>query len=232
MVNEIGSVTSLPVTASRQGQPALAPPVSGSARVIPMQPARMEAAASLSLYAQKIAQRSGQGEGMAEVAVEVRKADAALGLAGSLLDKIKDNLTQIVKQYPPFAQQSNERIELLNSISGLRKQLDALAFPPERKAQDAMPIPLYPEKSDVLMAILDPNKATDEEVRSALDEVQRLQEGVTNRREQMWKDVAQFVREPSVSQAEADLSALQRYVETSSLGGLGAGQRPSLAAAL
>jgi hypothetical protein len=95
-----------------------------------------------------------------------------------------------------------------------------------------MPIPLYPEKSDVLMAILDPNKATDEDVRSALDEVQRLQEGVTNRREQMWKDVAQFVREPSVSQAEADLSALQRYVETSSLGGLGAGQRPSLAAAL
>ena len=232
MVNEIGSVTSLPVTASRQGQLEVGSPASGGARVIPMQPARMEAAASLSLYAQKVAQRSGQSEGMTEVAVEVRKANSALGEAGEILGKIKENLTQIVKQYPPFAQESNQRVELLNAISGLRKQLEALAFPPERKSQDAVPIPLYPEKSDVLMAILDPKKSTDEEVRSALDEVQRLQDGLANRREQMWKNVAQFVSEPSVAQAEADLSAVQRYVEVSKVAGLGAGQRPNLAAAL
>lgn len=225
MVNEIGSVTSLPVTALRSGQPATAPAVPGGGRVIPMQSSRAaghaDASASLSAYAQKVAQKSGQGEVLAELAVDVRKINVGLDKADALLNQIQENLTKIVKQYPPFEQESTERVRLLNTISGLRKQLDALAFPPERKSQESAPVPLYPVKGDLAVPELDPKQATDAEVVSALEQIEKMRAGVAAQRERLWKDVTAFVSEPTVAQAEADLAALQQFVGSSSGVGLG-----------
>ncbi|MEW6677856.1 MAG: hypothetical protein AB1421_08030 [Pseudomonadota bacterium] len=127
-----------------------------------------------------------------------------------LLAQIKERLTHIVKQYPPFSQDSPQRITYLNSISGLRKQLDALAFPPERKAQQAetaslglpsVPGPSLPAKGDLAIPELDPRKATDEEVRSALDAVVAAQARVTEAQDSMWDAVVRFVGDDNLAPA-------------------------------
>jgi len=240
MVNEIGSIPSVAVTAPRSGQvPANASgSVSASAsnasgRVLVMPSA---STASVSVYSQVVAGRAARVEGMAEAAVQVRKADGAMAKADALLDQIQENLTRIVKQYPPYGQDSPERLRYLNAVSGLRKQLDALAFPPERKTDEVVPVQIYPVKAELSVPELDPETASDESVKSALDTVSQARESLSAHREQMWRDVAGFVGKEADGrqevQAEQDLSAVQRYVASNPGEALGLGRRESAATGL
>lgn len=77
------------------------------------------------------------------VADLVKHTDAALREIGQKLGEMRDTLRQVVKQYPPYPQESRERMEFLNSLSGLRKQIDALTFPPP----DREPITLIGDPS-------------------------------------------------------------------------------------
>lgn len=60
----------------------------------------------------------------------VKQTDTALQNIGQKLGEMQDILQRVIKQYPPYPPENRERMEFLNSLSGLRKQIDALTFPP------------------------------------------------------------------------------------------------------
>lgn len=67
------------------------------------------------------------------VADLVKHTDASLREIGQRLGQMRDTLQQVIKQYPPYPLESRERMEFLNSLSGLRKQIDALTLPPPNR---------------------------------------------------------------------------------------------------
>jgi hypothetical protein len=77
------------------------------------------------------------------VARNIRVADQSMGKIEDLIQKMKDNLNGIVKQYPPFPPGSEERVRLLKNFNSFRKQIDQLTFPP--KETGAMKIMADPE---------------------------------------------------------------------------------------
>ncbi|HRH79811.1 MAG TPA: hypothetical protein PLW81_02070 [Thiobacillaceae bacterium] len=86
-----------------------------------------------SAQAARQAQALSSLDGQHRAADAVRHAGEAFGQIGKLLGQAEDRLWQIVKQYPPYPAESRERMELLNSLVGLRKQIDALTFPPPHR---------------------------------------------------------------------------------------------------
>ncbi|MBN2706341.1 MAG: hypothetical protein JXR89_07875 [Deltaproteobacteria bacterium] len=67
------------------------------------------------------------------LAYGVRGADQAMAEIGNRLEEAKEDLTKIVKMFPPYPRDSRERTELLNSYRSLRAQVDQLTFPPENE---------------------------------------------------------------------------------------------------
>ncbi len=144
------------------------------------------------------------GEQRAEAAVQLRQFQTSLQRADELLAAIKEQLGHIVKQYPPFNHDDPQRIAYLNAISGLRKQLDALTFPPERQLQDQLSaageghgtvpaIPANPLQGDLAIPDLDPRLASDAEVKTALDAATKVLDKVQEVQDLMWQDVVRFV---------------------------------------
>lgn len=159
-----------------------------------------------------------RGDQQVDLAVRLRTSDKLLEQVDDLLAAIKERLLHIVKQYPPFSQESPQRISYLNSISGLRQQLDALAFPPEQEA-GSLPVeasgPVKPveapfskmlARGDLAIPELSPETASDAAVQGALDEVIALQQRVAATRAAMWEDVVRYVGN-AVSGGEADFQA-------------------------
>ena len=61
-----------------------------------------------------------------EVATTVRQ----LEFARANIDEMRSKLTQIVKMYPPYPKDSDERAMLLNEVSGMRELIAQLTIPP------------------------------------------------------------------------------------------------------
>lgn len=61
-----------------------------------------------------------------QVAKTVRQLDSVL----ENVDKMRSNLTQIVKMYPPYPHDSSERAKILSEVSGLRQLTEQLTIPP------------------------------------------------------------------------------------------------------
>ena len=80
-------------------------------------------------------------QALSSVARSVRIADNAMGEIGKAVDALKTTLEGIVKNYPPFPPGSEERVKLLRSYSGIRKQIDQLTIPPDKAAQKIMADP-------------------------------------------------------------------------------------------
>ena len=144
----------------------------------------------------------------------IREIDQSASKAEELLDKVDNKLGEIVKMYPPYPIDSPQRVSLLNDIGGLRKQVDALTFPPA-DAVDALQELLNPQKisseevDDFVLGsnavevvktklwdipLLDPTAATDEEVASVLNQVRELKSSIEDLQAGMWKDVVSFVK--------------------------------------
>ncbi len=62
-------------------------------------------------------------------ATSIRETDKALHEVSNLTVKMKERLEKIVKNYPPFSQDSAERKALLMSYVSLRKEIEKLTFP-------------------------------------------------------------------------------------------------------
>jgi len=177
-----------------------------------------------------------------EAALQVRHASEGLDKADELLAKIQDNLNQIVKQYPPLAQDSPQRVAYLNAITGLRKQLEALAFPPERKQsggenrlegvgvdwqKNVPPSPVVPSQMDVAVSELDPRMATDEQIGQAVTEVNEARSKVAESRAQMWQGVVDFVGKLDAERAAVQANEIRNFAVLSSgrASGLGLSDR-------
>lgn len=149
-----------------------------------------------------------------KVADVVREVAATAEKADQLLGGMEEALGEVVKMYPPYPVDNPERISLLNSFGGLRRQIDALTFPPPDTLQavgnvlatgeEAMGNPEEADKKSVVSLIkdpmwdiplLDPETASDKEVGKALEEVNALKARLEELQSGMWKDVVDFAQQ-------------------------------------
>ncbi len=68
-----------------------------------------------------------------KVATTVREAGRVMDHLARMIGEKQEEIFQYEKQYPPFQGQSSEKVELLNSIAALKKQVDALTLVPDIK---------------------------------------------------------------------------------------------------
>lgn len=118
----------------------------------------------------------------------VRQSDRALQSLSQKIDALKAPLDAIVKNFPPFAPQDQERLKLLREYSSLRKEIDRLTLPPPpeiaqpRRGPELPPaLSLGSDDSQIAdhLAKLDATRAAVEDQRAALaaDTAAFLQQG-------------------------------------------------------
>ncbi len=171
-----------------------------------------------------------------QAASVVRGVGDSANQAGQLLDKMEQGLGEIVKMYPPYPIDSPQRVTLLNAVSGLRKQIDELTFPPPEKLKNVErllgqqkdgngkdgSVPAPQDVASVVkgamwdLSTLDPRSASDAEVSKALDQVNSLKVALKDVSAGMWNDVASFVK-----QADSPDSQKQGAGTREQLAGLG-----------
>lgn len=164
--------------------------------------------------AERYAERLDQLESSNQAALAIRSADAAMARISDSLAKMKQALTQIVKQYPPFALDSGERVEYLNSIAGLRKQIEALTIQPGagRLGAAASYEVSFPGGGQFAFRVSAPGldgkgldipvlgaRAGDDEVAAALDKVSAAGQTILNERSALAGAVRAAVATPGVS---------------------------------
>ncbi|WP_224983692.1 hypothetical protein [Geomonas agri] len=98
-----------------------------------------------------------QNERQNTTAAAIRETDKVAQELGQKIDKLKQPLETIVKNFPPFAPQDKERVKLLRSYNALRKEIDELTLPPppsvvEARKQVALPEPLGMNADDSQIA--------------------------------------------------------------------------------
>lgn len=69
----------------------------------------------------------------------VQRRGAALDAIQKNLEVMKQNLTEIVKNFPPFLSGSPEWVKLLKSFNGLRHEIDSLMIPPPPTDENIAP---------------------------------------------------------------------------------------------
>jgi len=126
------------------------------------------------------------------------------------LAAMKDGLQAIVKHYPPYPPDNPERIELLNQVSGLKKEIEALdisrggdidtvVVAADKKAADA--VPAFGDLS--VLDKLPGDVITDEDLAQLLRQVESSQAKVAEARQKMWADLQDLVGNESDAQAFA-----------------------------
>lgn len=74
-----------------------------------------------------------RNESTNQVASTIRQADKVMSEVGELIKEKRFEIGQYEKQYPPLQSESSEKVEFLNSLSSLKKQIDALTTLPDLK---------------------------------------------------------------------------------------------------
>ncbi|MSM40293.1 MAG: hypothetical protein GJT30_11805 [Geobacter sp.] len=126
-----------------------------------------------------------------QVAKQVRATDSALQERHSLISQMKVELNKIVKNYPPFLMDSDERKEILMSYRSLRQFIEKLIVPPP-------PDPIYKQEKHLWDKLTTQDATTadtpdltltasDGQVASALESLGADQAAVENGREALAK---------------------------------------------
>jgi len=232
MVYEVGNIASLPVAMPRAAFPA----VDGLAASVRPGVALAGVGSGVQAMVSGLhAQISQVKDSLAETALNIRGAQQGLDRAGELLNELDATLTGIVKQYPPFAQDNPQRVAYLNTITGLRKQLEALAFPPESPraeiklpansgldwALSALPQPARPEPGDLAIPELTPD-ATDAELVRMLGVVEVARDRVEALKTGMREDVVRFAASVDAPRALAQAGEIRAFVVALPDRGIGA----------
>lgn len=159
----------------------------------------------------------------------VREVGDTVQQAIQLLDKVDNKMGEIVKMYPPYPIDSPQRVSLLNTIGGLRKQVDDLTFPPPDAVRsvgrllagqeaETGEVDTTEAKPDVLSVVkermwdipaLDPKTASDAEVGEALDQVKAVKASLEELKEGMWKDVVSYVKEAQSPESEDEAASVR-----------------------
>jgi hypothetical protein len=157
-----------------------------------------------------------------QAASTVRDVGNTAKEAEQLLGKMEEDLTAVVKMYPPYPLDNPERVSLLNSFGGLRRQIDALTFPPPEALAAVDKVLGTQEDSTVATEVrpeslaaaldkepmwdiptLDTATASDDEVAKALEHVKSMQGFLEDLQSSMWEDVVSFVNQAVTPEAES-----------------------------
>jgi len=76
------------------------------------------------------------------IAKNIRSSSEALSKVSDIVVRLKEDLGKIIKNYPPFPQDSQERKEILMSYVSLRKEIVSMIFPPP-------PAPVYEKNTSI-----------------------------------------------------------------------------------
>jgi hypothetical protein len=131
------------------------------------------------------------------LAKNIRETDQGFREISTVAGKMKERLQTIVKNWPPFPQDSVERKELLMSYVSLRKEIEKLTFPPP-------PAPLYEsnEKLWEKLDVADSEKlaasvpelsvtASDYQVRRAIGSLDEFQTSIDEGRKELYRTVTE-----------------------------------------
>jgi len=154
-----------------------------------------------------------------QAAIGDRQRLAQLDEAQRLLREMRAHLTAIVKNYPPFPLESAERQRYLEMVAGLRKQMEALIFPPPDKWG---PPPLPGARTDWLPPTLDA-RASDPAVAQALETIGQLEakvQGYGSEIRAAWQNLPMPAEQAS---RLSEALGKQLAAQASSIGGGGAG---------
>jgi hypothetical protein len=125
------------------------------------------------------------------LATRVRQTDTALDSAGSHVQAMKANLAKIVKNYPPFAIDSKERMEILRSYISLRKEIDSMSIPPV-PSQQGIELTGKIWKGDGLASVLPDQLATnssDAQVKNAHDQLGSAEQAISSGKQELKQNV-------------------------------------------
>ncbi len=150
----------------------------------------------------------------------IRVADETMGKIESYIDRMEAELQRIIKNYPPFPAGSEERVKRLKSINAFRKLIDQLTIPPPNdefavkimahrdavsKTDDSKKMPgenKFYRKIHSHQAHTGPEwlgfpqvqeDANDEEIRSALENLEISKERLRQRRSELAADLAGII---------------------------------------
>ncbi|MFA5082612.1 MAG: hypothetical protein WC474_08725 [Hydrogenophilaceae bacterium] len=112
---------------------------------------------------------AGAKDDAAQAIKSIGEADKALGKADALLGDMA-SASQMVKNYPPFPEGNDLRVNYINQIIGLRKELAALTFP---RIEDTQAPVFYPRESD--LPALDALKSSDQAIAAFGEAAQAMQ---------------------------------------------------------
>jgi hypothetical protein len=207
------------VEAARSGQPGVTPEVASSDKL----------ASTSAHVAGTYAQLRGRQEILNQAASVVREVGNTVEKADQLLTKMEDELGKVVKMYPPYPVDNPERVSLLNNFGGLRKQIDALTFPPpetldavgrligsqeDPNAKDAT----RTEQQSIASLVkepmwdiptLDPQTASDADVSKALDQVEAMKKALEDLQSGMWQDVVSYVNRADTPEAQHEAAGVR-----------------------
>jgi hypothetical protein len=201
--------------------------------------------ASSAQVAGSFAQLRGRQDVLNKAASVMREIGDTVEQKNQLLDKIENKLGEIVKMYPPYPIDSPQRISLLNNIDGLRKQIDALTFPPPEDVEAALGlIGTKPDavaqdgdasaSSDFIAAVKDhmwdlpalkPATASDEEVSKTLEQVKATQSSLREFQAGMWQDVVSFVQRADTPEVRNEASGVREQIANLGNRGIGSNAR-------
>jgi hypothetical protein len=120
------------------------------------------------------------------MARNIRDTADALANVSDAVSGLKENLGKIIKNYPPFPQDSAERKEILMSYISLRKEILQMTFPPPPEALYEIKPALweklgYTDKESIASSVPEiSSTATDSEVRAASKLLGELGSAVTS----------------------------------------------------
>jgi hypothetical protein len=134
-------------------------------------------AVSINPAAESFATLADDKETAAQVAKSVRDAGKSLDRAESLLQDMA-SLVGAVKNYPPFPAGNEERMQYINSIDGLRKEMQSLVVPPVTSEYEPV---FYPRESE--FPPLDVKAPSDAAVLAFGEAVQAVRNDVDTARE-------------------------------------------------
>ncbi|WP_131110549.1 hypothetical protein [Sulfuricystis thermophila] len=218
MVQEAKSVLAATLPPAAGWQPAVqsAPPVQAN-RADPSPRAAEVTDAPFSRQSAAYARLQASKDGLQNAALADRQRLAETETVRDLARQMRANLMAIVKNYPPFPPESEERRRYLELAIGIRKQMEALIVPPPLKGEAAPKAgPLMPQDLPQLTL-----QASDAEVAAAARALDAVGSSLTG----FGEEIRARWAEPVAPAVARDLSAATAGQLAALPGGIGTTDR-------
>jgi len=171
-------------------------------------------------------------EALNQVASTVREVTNTTEKANQLLSGMEEDLTTVVKMFPPYPVENPERISLLNSFGGLRRQIEALTYPPPEelklvgrvlgegvineesvvgKLENSL-MNVFTNQQGWNIPTLNADTASDDDVGNVLDQVKSMKSFLDEMQASMWADVVSFVNQAETPEAKSEGAEVREFL--------------------